>query len=141
MISSKSKLSSPPDFHSYKAWLIGSRQTKESTQGETAIDNGVNASPNPTAATSLESQATKTNELTSHSDSVVSPNIPIDDTSIPSKQQQQPTYPSSFAHIVELITTGQPVPGIQQIPDTVLTGHDTSSSKQKRRKPWEKDDS
>lgn len=50
---------------------------------------------------------------------------------------QEPAYPSSFAHIVELITTGQPIPGILEIPDTVLTGHDTASSKPRRRKPWE----
>ena len=41
---------------------------------------------------------------------------------------------------MELITTGQPIPGIQEIPDTVLTGHDISSEKPRRRKPWEKDD-
>lgn len=52
----------------------------------------------------------------------------------------EPAYPSSFAHIVELITTGKPIPGIQEIPDTVLTGHDISSEKPRRRKPWEKDD-
>jgi hypothetical protein len=52
----------------------------------------------------------------------------------------EPAYPSSFAHIVELITTGKPIPGIEEIPDTVLTGHDISSEKPRRRKPWEKDD-
>ena len=52
----------------------------------------------------------------------------------------EPAYPSSFAHIVELITTGQPIPGIQEIPDTVLTGHDLASEKPRRRKPWEKED-
>lgn len=52
----------------------------------------------------------------------------------------EPVYPSSFAHIVELITTGQPIPGIQNIPDTVLTGHDRSSEKPRRRKPWEKNE-
>jgi len=51
--------------------------------------------------------------------------------------QSEPTYPSSFARIVELITTGQPVPGIQQIPDTVLEGHETPSAVAGRRKPWE----
>ena len=51
----------------------------------------------------------------------------------------EPTYPTSFAHIVELITTGQPIPGIQEIPDTVLEGHDISSERPRRRKPWEKD--
>ena len=55
-------------------------------------------------------------------------------------QNQEPAYPSSFAHIVDLITTGQPVPGIEEIPDTVLTGHDTASAKPRRRKPWEKEE-
>ncbi|RAL07320.1 DUF5572 domain-containing protein [Aspergillus homomorphus CBS 101889] len=53
--------------------------------------------------------------------------------------QAEPAYPSSFAHIVELITTGQPIPGIQQVPDTVLSGQDTPSTKSKRRKPWEQE--
>ncbi|KAF2280381.1 uncharacterized protein EI97DRAFT_439408 [Westerdykella ornata] len=49
-------------------------------------------------------------------------------------------YPSSFAHIVELITTGQPIPGIREIPNTVLTGQGSAPAKPKRRKPWEKDE-
>ncbi|KAJ5603543.1 hypothetical protein N7537_006499 [Penicillium hordei] len=57
-----------------------------------------------------------------------------------SSTNPEPAYPSSFAHIVELITTGQPIPGIQDIPDTVLGGHDISSEKPRRRKPWEKDE-
>lgn len=60
---------------------------------------------------------------------------------MPSNNQKasEPAYPSSFAHIVELITTGQPIPGIQQIPDTVLAGHETPSKVTRRRKPWETD--
>ncbi|PWY79540.1 hypothetical protein BO70DRAFT_362701 [Aspergillus heteromorphus CBS 117.55] len=53
------------------------------------------------------------------------------------KSGEEPDYPSSFANIVELITTGQPIPGIQPIPDTVLAGYDTPSTKSNRRKPWE----
>ncbi|KAF1363889.1 hypothetical protein EJ07DRAFT_54399, partial [Lizonia empirigonia] len=49
-------------------------------------------------------------------------------------------YPTSFSHIVELITTGQPIPGIKEIPNTVLEGQGTQSEKTKRRKPWEKDE-
>jgi len=48
-------------------------------------------------------------------------------------------YPTSFAHIVELITSGKPVPGIKEIPPTVLEGQGTEASKPKRKKPWEKD--
>jgi hypothetical protein len=50
-------------------------------------------------------------------------------------------YPTSFAHIVELITSGQPVPGIKEIPGTVLTGQGTEPAKQRRKKPWEKEES
>lgn len=49
-------------------------------------------------------------------------------------------YPTSFAHIVELITSGQPVPGIREIPSTVLTGQGTEPVKARRKKPWEKDE-
>lgn len=49
-------------------------------------------------------------------------------------------YPTTFAHIVELITTGQPIPGIKDIPTTVLQGQGTAAEKPKRRKPWEKDE-
>lgn len=49
-------------------------------------------------------------------------------------------YPSSFAHIVELVTTGQPIPGIREIPDIVLTGQGSEPAKPKRKKPWEKDE-
>lgn len=45
----------------------------------------------------------------------------------------------SFNHIVELITNGHPVPGIKEIPDTVLEGQGSQASKLKRKKPWEKD--
>jgi len=48
-------------------------------------------------------------------------------------------YPTSFAHIVELVTTGQPIPGIREIPNTVLAGQSSQTSQSKRRKPWEKD--
>lgn len=47
-------------------------------------------------------------------------------------------YPTSFAHIVELITSGKPIPGIKEIPDTVLSGQETQSKCEKRRKPWER---
>ena len=49
-------------------------------------------------------------------------------------------YPTSFAQIVELITSGQPIPGIKEIPPTVLEGQGTQASKPRRKKPWEKDE-
>jgi hypothetical protein len=42
---------------------------------------------------------------------------------------------------VELITSGQPVPGIKEIPPTVLEGQGTEPTKPRRKKPWEKEES
>ncbi|KAL9637064.1 MAG: hypothetical protein Q9204_002013 [Flavoplaca sp. TL-2023a] len=48
-------------------------------------------------------------------------------------------YPSSFSRIVDLITKGEPIPGIKDIPSTLLVGQESSPTTAKRRKPWEKD--
>jgi hypothetical protein len=48
-------------------------------------------------------------------------------------------YPPTFAEIVELITSGKPIPGIKEIPPTLLTEQASKPSASKRRKPWEKD--
>ncbi|KAK9243980.1 hypothetical protein V1506DRAFT_345198 [Lipomyces tetrasporus] len=55
------------------------------------------------------------------------------------KDKDSAPYPSSFAHIVDLITSGKEVPGIKQIPN-ILLGETASSMAEKaqRRKPWEK---
>ena len=45
----------------------------------------------------------------------------------------------SYQEVVELIQSGKPIPGIKQIPDTVLDGQGTQSSQPRRRKPWEKE--
>jgi hypothetical protein len=48
-----------------------------------------------------------------------------------------PPYPVSFAQIVELITSGAPIPGIRDIPPTVLSDQATKPTARKRPKPWE----
>ncbi|KAJ5576346.1 hypothetical protein N7535_003272 [Penicillium sp. DV-2018c] len=97
------------DFAAFKSWL-GARTTEPQVPSETADSQTTTPSSSDKAATSGTESGT-------HS---------------------EPAYPSSFAHIVELITTGQPIPGIQDIPDTVLTGHDIASEKPQRPKPWER---
>ena len=47
-------------------------------------------------------------------------------------------YPVTFDEIVELISSGKPVPGIKEIPDTVLEGQESTKITSKRQKPWEK---
>lgn len=58
----------------------------------------------------------------------------------PSQKSEQGAapYPSSFSSIVDLITKGEPIPGIKEIPDTLLTGQDSAPSTAKRKKPWER---
>lgn len=43
----------------------------------------------------------------------------------------------SFAEVMELVQSGQPIPGIKDIPDTVLEGKGTEAAKPERQKPWE----
>ena len=59
---------------------------------------------------------------------------------VPSSSLAEPPalYPLSFNHIVELITTGQPIPGIKDIPNTVLEGQASRTVQTSRKKPWEK---
>ncbi|KAI4152205.1 MAG: hypothetical protein L6R39_001869 [Caloplaca ligustica] len=52
----------------------------------------------------------------------------------------QAPYPSSFAQIVNLITKGESIPGIKEIPGTVLEGQESAATAPKRKKPWEKDE-
>ncbi|ETI24182.1 hypothetical protein G647_03551 [Cladophialophora carrionii CBS 160.54] len=55
-------------------------------------------------------------------------------------QEAEPPYPTSFAAIVDLITRNLPIPGIENIPPTVLEpGTSKVDKTPRRRKPWEKD--
>ncbi|CUS11334.1 unnamed protein product [Tuber aestivum] len=47
-------------------------------------------------------------------------------------------YPNSFAYIVELITTGQPIPGIKHIPSELNSAPPSEPVRAKRLKPWER---
>ncbi|KAH0538386.1 hypothetical protein FGG08_005035 [Glutinoglossum americanum] len=106
------------NFDSYKAWRT---QHKMPAVGDIAT-NGI-SSQTPLAAPSNLSD-NKPQAVASTSNSASDPAAP---------------YPNSFAQIVDLITKGEPIPGIREIPDTVLSGKKSESRMAKRRKPWEKD--
>ncbi|KAL8815635.1 MAG: hypothetical protein Q9223_005248 [Gallowayella weberi] len=67
--------------------------------------------------------------------------ISLENPTRPSQESEQPAapYPSSFSQIVELITKGEPIPGIKEIPDTLLQGQESAPMTAKRKKPWEMD--
>ncbi|KAF2767320.1 hypothetical protein EJ03DRAFT_276460 [Teratosphaeria nubilosa] len=46
--------------------------------------------------------------------------------------------PATFAEICDMIAEGKPIPGIKDIPDTILEGQASSSTAGRRKKPWEK---
>nr|POF11416.1 hypothetical protein CFP56_44254 [Quercus suber] len=46
--------------------------------------------------------------------------------------------PASFAEICDMIAEGKPIPGIKDIPDTILEGQASESQTATRKKPWER---
>lgn len=103
------KAGTPVDFEGYKRWVQG-QQASASTNGHA-----------PSAG--------------SEEDVVLQP-----------AEQQNPgdngmagaPKPASFAEICEMIAEGKPIPGIKDIPDTILEGQASDAQKEKRRKPWER---
>lgn len=53
------------------------------------------------------------------------------------EEKEQAPYSNNYQHVVDLIVSGKPVPGIMQIPDTVLTEQSSTPEAPVRAKPWE----
>lgn len=122
--SRKENLTPPLNFSAYKAWL---KSTSVPSQSPSLSGTATGGSQWPQVGSAVASAT------------VFTTSQPGFTPEQQSTRASEPAYPSSFAHIVELITTGQPVPGIQEIPDTVLTGQATPSMAARRPKPWEKE--
>ncbi|PQE09830.1 myb dna-binding domain protein [Rutstroemia sp. NJR-2017a BBW] len=106
------------DFDAYKAYL-------ESGPGTQSTE--------PSATTTGSSDpAQSSNDAPSHTGSDLPSASNLNDP-------KNAPYPQSFADIVALITSGAPIPGIREIPDTLLTDQASKPVASKRRKPWEKD--
>ncbi|KAL8993838.1 MAG: hypothetical protein Q9169_006047 [Polycauliona sp. 2 TL-2023] len=102
------------DFESYKTW-----RSEQNLPSVTV--NGVQASENQ--IDDISEQATGK----------------PDGSSVQGPDQAAAPYPSSFSQIVDLITKGEPIPGIKEIPDTLLVGQESSPETARRKKPWEID--
>lgn len=48
-----------------------------------------------------------------------------------------PPYSSNYQEIVELIVQGKPIPGIKEIPNTILSEKASNATAKQRTKPWE----
>jgi len=111
------------DFDAYQTWRI------QHASSPYAHTNGNNA----TIEQSLPSN-TEQGISTSLSNDSHEPGTATNST------QQSAPYPTSFSEIVALITEGRPIPGIKEVPDTVLDGQASQQNTSKRKKPWEEND-
>ncbi|OQN98308.1 hypothetical protein B0A48_15587 [Cryoendolithus antarcticus] len=100
------------DFDAYTVWLAG-----EGALGE----NVASTQPNGTAE--VGHTASPTNG---------------DSISQPAGGMADAPKPASFAEICDMIAEGKPIPGIKDIPDTILEGQASGKSASARVKPWEK---
>lgn len=96
------------DFDAYKRWVEGGRENGQSSRL-------AEAEQQPTVAQPVQPPQ--------QADSGAMGNAP---------------RPATFAEICELIAEGKPIPGIKDIPDTILEGQASESQATKRTKPWEK---
>lgn len=56
-----------------------------------------------------------------------------------STPQNPAPYPPSFGEIIALISNGDPIPGIRDIPSTIVPEQASISKAPMRKKPWDKD--
>lgn len=126
------------DPAAYKEWraLRATLQTEHQDNGVEATSKQeykvVSPVPRPHAPTPSTAAAATT--------SSVQPNQQMDTASV-ADSGPAPPYPTSFADIVDLITQNKPVPGIEDIPDTVLEpGSSKVDNTVRRKKPWEQDE-
>ncbi|EEH40554.1 hypothetical protein PAAG_09007 [Paracoccidioides lutzii Pb01] len=130
--------STPLTPQGYKAYL---RQLSNNPPTTTTTTTTSSSSSSSTTSSSITTSFSTTSSFPPSPSAPSQPSLPPSTSSTstapPQPQPQTPSYPTPFAHIVSLITNNQPIPGIQNIPDIVLTGMDKPSAKARRRKPWE----
>ncbi len=150
----KYNLPDPVDIAAYKTWIDAEKPTPSQplTVDDPAARPNLHDPPEPNQARSPNPTTAVETTIPQTDGAGASPNPPnpnpseptststSTNTTLPPSSQAAP-YPQSFNSIIELITRNQPIPGIEDIPDTVL---DPSLSPPdhtpRRRKPWEKEE-
>ncbi|RVX72804.1 hypothetical protein B0A52_03157 [Exophiala mesophila] len=126
------------DARAYSTWQSNRLPSQAQPTSQPSPQTQQSPAPAPAPShtdSSLDAQSSQQTANTSSS-STVSPNSQPQSTA-----DEPPPYPTSFAAIVDLITRNIPVPGIEEIPTTVLEpGSSKIDKTPRRRKPWEKDD-
>lgn len=129
------KTSTKIDFADYQSWLQEQQQHQQQQ-----INPQTNDYEALTLATELSDPAQVAAHLSTDAELSTQPSstttIEVAQPAQQSPHGSAPT-PSSFAEICELIAAGKPIPGIKEIPDTVLEGQGTRPAATRRKKPWE----
>ena len=105
------KAGTPVDFDGYKQWV--------ETQRGAGPPNGISAGPSLVGT--------------------LQPNVSSDNSGVGGGGMNDAPKPASFAEICEMIAEGKPIPGIKEIPDTILEGQASEKVNEIRKKPWEKE--
>ncbi|KAG8669099.1 hypothetical protein FPOAC2_08415 [Fusarium poae] len=118
------------DFGSYKSWLTS--KTNYQPPDVLPEEYRQHTEANATSASALDWQkaAPKTDLY-----------IDRKAAAAQSSSEDQPNYPMGFAEMIKLIQEGKPVPGIRQIPNTIIRNPAVKpvGTRAAPRKPWEKD--
>lgn len=99
------------------------------SNGDKHIKNNKISELTETDEPQLESKAIDTTDTKDAKDSKQEPKETTDG--------EAPPYSSNYQELVQLIMSGKPVPGIKEIPDTVLPEQSSKSTAKQRTKPWE----
>ncbi|KAI8943386.1 hypothetical protein NX059_001399 [Plenodomus lindquistii] len=130
------KYNTPIDFESYKSY----RQALNRPPPPPPTTTGpIAPSILDTLPISDDASTSTTTSSTSTTTPTPSTLLPKTSTTTTPPSEQPAPYPTSFAHIVDLISSGKPIPGIKEIPPTVLEGQGSTATRERRRKPWEKE--
>ncbi|RPB15523.1 hypothetical protein P167DRAFT_603057 [Morchella conica CCBAS932] len=141
----------PIDYDAFNSWLAQKAPAAAvpSTEAESTSVSAAAAITHPhqrkdSASILGRPSVDTTNPLVNSENfpaSAPSPSLEENDTDsatgTPTPGKPEAPYPTSFAHIVELITTGQPIPGIREIPNVLNTAPPSEATKPRRLKPWE----
>lgn len=136
----RANLPQPIDVQAYSAWLSSQAEAQAQLTGITEnaspqAQPPTSPPPRPHAPTPATAAAATTLSVQPHQQ------VPSPQPSQQPAAEPTPPYPTSFADIVELITQNKPIPGIEEIPDTVLElGSSKRDTAVRRKKPWEKDE-
>ena len=139
------KYNTPPvEPAGYAAWLSAQGGTQAVEVGSEAQTSGDTASAASAGAADAIAPTPTPTQTQASSIPSAPETVTQTQASAPAAQaasDEPPPYPNSFAAIVDLITRNIPVPGIEEIPTTVLEhGSSKVDKTPRRRKPWEKDD-